>query len=320
MADTEVEAKSARPRPIDPADERLLESALARLRATGRIEFRGEFGNEIATFIPFIAWLHAEGQLEGRQVVSYRAMRPFYFFLDEGQLVEKDEVRMWEAISQRDWPSNSTYTATRAPWHRPPDYRAHYLPRARRFALPTLFIQNKFSVEWDIGPVNYVPIASLETLLKLSQGRFQVVYSRPGAMPPGADYSLDGNTFCQYPDLEVLRRYPEALILEDMAKAEGRAYNELKLEVLAGTHLFFAVQGGSAHILAAFGNSVLAVIHRDGPEFPHAYQYGPYTYLATPRPRLIVMRTTKEIEEAVALFSTIDVREGRIVARDFGAA
>jgi hypothetical protein len=40
------------------------------------------------------------------------------------------------------------------------------------------------------------------------------------------------------------------LVLESMAEEEGRPYNEVKLEVLAGAHLFCAVQGGGAHVLA----------------------------------------------------------------------
>ncbi len=57
------------------SDEALLKGVLKRLRSTGIVEFSGEFGNEITTFLPFAHWLKREGHLEGRRVRTYEGMR-----------------------------------------------------------------------------------------------------------------------------------------------------------------------------------------------------------------------------------------------------
>jgi hypothetical protein len=294
-----------------PSDEELLVRVFARLKSSGRIEYTGEYGDEVAAFIPLVSWLKQEGYLNGCRIVTYRGMRPYYFFLEEDQLVEKDEPRRWIPRREREWPTNDACFATLQPWLLPPDYRRHYAPSARVFARPTLFIQNKFAVEWNRGPINYLPLLDLRLLLTIARDRFQVVYSRPGAMRPSDDYSHDHNDFCQYPDLALIDQFPEVLVLESMARQEGRPYNEVKLEVLAGAHLFCAVQGGGAHVLAAFGDSLLAILHRRGAETRIAYERGPYTYLSPVPPTLIVARDDDQLTKAVRTFERVKVRPRR---------
>jgi hypothetical protein len=295
------------------ADEALLDRLLLRLKETGKIEYTGEYGPEIATFIPFVNWLKQEGLLLDRKVLTYRGMRPYYFFLSDDEFGAKDDSRRWVSEHDRDWPTNDTSTATRKAWHRPPDYRDFYMTRARTFSRPTLFIQNKFTVEWGRGPINYLPLNRLTDLLILTASKFQIVFSRPGARNCGSGYSADHNIFCDYPDLDVVRQFEDALVLEEIAAREDRSYNEVKLEVLAGAHLFFAVQGGSAHILAAFGNSLLAILHRDGTEFPHAYRCGPYKYLSNDPPELLIARNNAELDSAIKVFASANVLGDKVV-------
>ncbi len=295
------------------ADEVLLDRLLLRLKETGKIEYTGEYGNEITTFIPLVNWLKQEGLLHDRKVLTYRGMRPYYFFLDDDEFSAKDVNRHWVPEHARDWPTNSTYTATRKAWHRPPDYRAFYMTRARTFSRPTLFIQNKFALEWGYGPINYLPLIHLKNLLSLTARKFQIVFSRPGTRPAGSGYSDDHNIICDYPDLDIVRQFQDALVLEEIAAREGRSYNEVKLEVLAGTHLFFAVQGGGAHLLAAFGSSLLAILHRWGSEFPHAYQRGPYKYLSNDPPKLLIARDDAVLDSAIRVFASANVVDNKAV-------
>lgn len=295
------------------ADEALLDRLLLRLNETGKIEFTGEYGDEIATFIPLVHWLKQEGLLRDRKVLTYRGMRPYYFFLNDDEFDAKDHSRHGVPEHARDWPANSVSTATRKAWHRPPDYRAFYITRARQFSRPTLFIQNKFTVEWKLGPINYLPLFHLKYLLTQTAGKFQIVYSRPSARKCGSGYSADHNIFCDYPDLDVVRQFEDALVLEEIAAREDRSYNEVKLEVLAGARLFFAVQGGSAHILAAFGNSLLAILHRRGREFPHAYQRGLYKYLSDDPPELLIARNNAELRSAIKVFASANVVNDKAV-------
>ncbi len=183
-------------------DQERLAASIALLKAQSKLEYRGEFGPEITTFIPFVAWLKQEGYLSGRRIVTYEGMRPYYFFLGESEFEGKIEPRSWLPESERYWPSNSTYTATASPWHVYPDYRLHFKHKGKRFDRPVLFIQNKFTVEWKEGPVNYIPLDSLRRILELTANKFDVVYSRPRQRATG--YSWDDGTACDYPDRAVI--------------------------------------------------------------------------------------------------------------------
>jgi hypothetical protein len=292
------------------ADRQLLDGSIARLRETGVIEYGGEFGAEITTFIPFVHWLKSRGMLSGRRVLTYAGMRPYYYFLDDAEYAEKPGRRAWVPVEQRIWPSNSSYTATRQEWHRMPDYRARFAGEGMAFERPVLFVQNKFCVEWGEGPINYLPLKALERLFTLAGDRFDVVYSRPRALERRGAYAADDNSDCDYPDLALARRFPAVLVLEDHVVANGLDYNLTKLQIAAKAHLFVAVQGGGAHLLACFGDSLLLLLHRVGDEYPHCYAAGPYTYLADPPPLLLVARDTAPLMRGIEL-----VADARLVER-----
>lgn len=292
-------------------EQSLLATALAILREHSRLEYTGEFGAEVATFVPFAAWLKQEGHLSGCRVVTYAGMRPYYFFLDESEFEAKDEPRRWLPTSQRYWPSNTTWTATPSPWQVCPDYRKHFQHSGRHFHRPVLFVQNKFTVEWGEGPINYVPLNSLRRLLELTAGTFDVVYSRPRGRTAG--YSYDDNTICDYPDRAIIRQFAHVTDFEDACQTASEDYNQAKLEVLARSHLFVAVQGGGAHLLAYFGPSLLLLLHNVGPEYPHAYQHGPYKYLSSPPPRLLVAKDTEEFKAGIEIVGNARVRDSKLL-------
>lgn len=296
--------------PPRASDAELLDQSLRRLKETGVIEYCGEFGNEIATFIPFVCWLKQEGLLAGRRVLSHGGMRPYYFFLDDSEFAEKPGPRDWLHPDLRDWPGCSTYTATRQPWLRMPDYRSHYRGQGRQFQRPLLFVQNKFNVEWWRGPINYLPLDLLDQLLAGAEGRFDVVYSRPRPLRSESGYVSDQNLYCEYPDLPLVRSHRHVLLLEDWCEQEGLPYNQTKLETLAQSHFFVAVQGGGAHLMACFGESLMLLLHREGEEYPHAYQHGPYKYLADPPPLLMLASNHGELARGVRLFNKLRMENG----------
>jgi hypothetical protein len=299
--------------PDDPAREQArLTRAIERLEATGEIEYAGEFGAEITTFIPFAFWLKTQGLLAGRRVVTHAGMEPYYYFLGPDEYCEKSGPRRWVPTDERGWPTNSTYTATRRPWHVMPDYRARYRAQGRPFERPVLFIQNKFTVEWDVGPINYLPLWALKGLLHVAAERFDIVYSRPRPLVGAGGYTPDANHHCDYPDLALVRSFGEVLILEDFCAETGAPYNLTKLEILAKSHVFAAVQGGGAHLLACFGNSLMLLLHREGEEHPHAYASGPYKYLSTPAPVLMLAQGREALIEGLNVIGGTRVEGGQV--------
>jgi hypothetical protein len=296
---------------LPPQDQERLAASIALLKAQSKLEYRGEFGAEITTFIPFVAWLRKEGYLSGRRIVTYAGMRPYYFFLDESEFEGKIEPRKWLPEPERYWPSNSTHSATASPWHVYPDYRLHFKQNGRRFDRPVLFIQNKFTVEWNEGPVNYIPLNSLRRLLELTASKFEVVYSRPRESAAG--YSWDDNAACDYPDRALIGQFAHVIDFEAECRATGENYNRAKLEVLANSHLFVAAQGGGAHLLACFGESLLLVLHNAGDEYPHAYRNGPYKYLSAQPPKLLVALNTEEFKAGIEVIGNALIQGSKLL-------
>ncbi len=293
------------PPPI--SDAALVEQAVARLRTTGAIEYTGEYGDEIITFVPFVYWLKTQGLLAGRRVITYGGMRPYYYFLDDDEYAEKPGARHWVIEAERDWPSNNGYLFTPQPWHVFPDYRARYAGQGRTFARPVLFIQNKFTVDWESGPINFLPLFALDHLFKTCADRFDIVYSRPRALGRDVGYTIDHNTFCDYPDFNLARRFENVLILEDHCEATGAQYNLTKLEILAKAHVYVVAHGGGANLIACFNNALMLLFERDGMEFPFSYTRGHYKHFARPPPVLLYARTRKALRKGLKVIDGVRV-------------
>ena len=295
-------------------DEIKLQQTLEQLKQRGYLEYTGEYGAELTTFIPFVAWLNQEGFLKQRKIVSYKGMRPYYFFLSNEQFSEKNEKRHWLAEKYRYWPSSSTYTATASRWHVYPNYRKHYQDAGPSFEKPIIFIQNKFIMEWGLGPINYIPLMSLGYFLEQTKHQFTVIYSRPTPKAQNSDYSTDMNDELDYPDRSILQEFKHTIDLEDLCKNNGLHYNQTKLEIMAKANIFLGVQGGGSHAIAYFDNSLLLLLHnidclgaREQYEYPHAYKHGPYKYLNNNSLTLAIACNIKELGQGLFGMSKISI-------------
>jgi hypothetical protein len=217
---------------------------------------------------------------------------------------------MWVPVGKRDWPTNSTYTATQQRWHLMPDYRAQYRDKGRTFARPVLFIQNKFAIEWKQGPYNFLPLNTLALLLEKASGQFDIVYSRPRAFTRDVGFSHDDGAYCEYPDLAVVKRFSNVAILEELCDQTGAPYNQTKLEILAKSNFFVAVQGGGTHLLACFGNSLMLLLHTRGDEYPHAYRSGAYKYLSNPPPVILLADGYNKMAAGIDLLCSVQFENG----------
>ena len=274
------------------------------------LEYSGEFGPELVCFVPFIHWLHLQGHLKHRRVVSYAGMRPFYYFLNEANYAERAEKRKYIPSQDRPryWPNRGELLAQPSPFAQFPDYRRIYGGRfGRDFDKPILVIHNKHCDEWDIGPINFMSIETLDRLFTVLKQKFQIIYFREGfgSIDLGKlGYSADHNVPFPFDDEALLRRHPEVIAFEQLAAA-GRSrtsYNEVKLTIFADCKNFISSQGGGAHMIAMFSDSVLVILHRAGYELRGTYVDGFYRFAANPPPVLLVTRNSQQLEEAAGIF------------------
>jgi hypothetical protein len=276
------------------------------------LEYTGEFGVELIAFIPFIHWLQANGQLGHRRILTYAGMRPFYYFLRDGQYSEKAGPRHDFSFPQRPsyWPTRAILRSTETkPSELYPDYRKAFGGRfAHRFGKPPLVIQNKFCDEWERGPINFMTLETLDRLFNRFKTKFQIVYFRDGfglLKLDGLGFSRDHNHPLEFDDEALLQRHPEVISFERMVATEhGRfSYNELKLMVFADCHDFIASQGGGNYLAAVLSDTTMVILHRVGPELRvGTYARGFYRYLAGANSRLLVARSSAELEDAAGIF------------------
>jgi len=241
------------------------------------IKYEGEFGAEIVNFLPFIYNLHLRGLLENRKVSTYSGMKPYYYFLGRQKIIERKENRFWIPHAERWWPNSNDH-------HRVPTSGELYPSFERSLkGAEVLFIQNKFCIEWDEGPINFLSIDLLHQIFEKTKGRFNVVYSRQGILSNDSalGISIDHNKELNFDDLELCEKYPHVMVLEKRRFGDLRPYNSRKLHWINKAFLLAGVQGGSNYPWAYLKKDAL-ILHKRGRETEFSYEHGFYRYLSNP--------------------------------------
>ena len=283
------------------------------------LEYVGEFGSELILFLPFVTWLARAGLLKDRRIVTYGGMRCFYEHLGCAGLIEKPGRRTYVPPHERpDWlPVRNEHdfdTRQASPRHMRPDLR----PRFRAMNLhreigsparPLLIIHNKHNNEWGKGPVNHIPIDTLETIFRVLKSDFTIVYIRHGMGPAEGGFVEDHlGTVPGFDDHALLRRHPEVLGFDDLF-ADYRAatgdddLNRFKAMLLARCHRFISSQGGGAYQMSLFDGALFVVLHREGQEEHWEYFPGHFAFMARVPALLAVCRNDDDLIRAIPLFS-----------------
>lgn len=273
-------------------------------RMPNLIEFSGEFGQEIIHFVPFVHWLHRAGEMNGRRLLTFEGMQPFYFFLNPHQIVIKSDPRKY--VEFCDLPDYHLHGdgvfACRTGLEWTPDYRAQY-KECLSFEKPICVIHNKYTVEWDGKPVNFFTPETLRSLFSILRGKFQIVFFEAArASDTTRGYSVDHQEILPYNDVDVAREFDDVIIFGDLLKERSGNYNELKLQVFSNCYHFITVQGGNSHLCAAFGGSLIGILHVEGRELAHSYKGGHFQYASSPRPISMVCRSSDDICEIAKSF------------------
>lgn len=247
--------------------------------------YRGEFGPEIMTFIPFIYTMWQQGEFQDACVSTYEGMRPFYYFLEGAQFIERSgEARSYVPPEQRWWPNPNEHFRPQPPGEAYPDYATHFRSKEEPDdSRPIVFVQNKFAVEWGIGPINFLPLFFIEQLATQFGQKFRIVYDREGLFN-SLHSSSDLEASLSFPDRNIVTNSPVE-ILGDSQSLE--AMNEAKLRTLADASAIICVQGGGAH-LSAYFPAPTCILHKRGQESRFAYWSGTYSYCLTTKKQLYV--------------------------------
>ena len=225
------------------------------------IDYHGEFDQELRYVLPFAYWHHLNGTL--KQTISCTNTKPFYFFSENH--LEQHEKRVWQAgYDYYDVP-NMTHSPTFdfSKWARVP-LKSHYKNDVFVFDKPLLVIANKYNVEWDKPPVNFLDIPALDRIISTYGAKYQIIYNRPLATQIVGDNS-------ETMDLKehgwLRKKHPDVLLMSDLYEQYRDSvpgFNHLQLLVYANCERFISMHGGTAALASYFGGINLILSHPGG--------------------------------------------------------
>ena len=208
-----------------------------------------EFGSEITAVIPYAYWLYKNGRLDLTR--SAIGTEPFYYFSPKHVINKKPRYsgNIWTSTIPNK--SVSEFTGE-GEWYAPP-YKAKYMNSEFVYDKPILVIANKYNVEWNRGPINYLSLQKITYILNTLGDKYTVFYNRrtPNHLKDDqAHMDLKEHTF-------IRQAYPDVKFISDL---EGD-YNLNQLRVYANCEHFISVQGGNSILASYFGgtNIVYAV-------------------------------------------------------------
>ena len=232
-----------------------------------------EFGAEIILYACYYYYLYKSGLLFNNTITTYKGMRPFYYFIDPSNIIERDEPRKWIHISSRPLLINNTEhinVFNKKYWY-PIPYNMQYKNNKFVFDKPLLIIENKYAIEWNKRPINYFSVDTLDSIFSKLSDIYTIVYIRPSNKNNILDkysYSKDHNIILDdLNDYELIRnKYMNKILLfNDLLLQYNIEYNLLKLELFASCDKYISVQGGGTYLISFFYTRLL-ILHIEGNE------------------------------------------------------
>ncbi|GAB3567279.1 hypothetical protein GCM10027578_17910 [Spirosoma luteolum] len=255
------------------------------------IDYHGEFDQELRYVLPFAYWHFQNGTL--KQTISCTDTGVFYFFSPDH--VEAHPKRVWQAgYDYYDVP-NMTHSPTfdYSKWTRVP-LKKHYANNRFVYDKPLLVIANKYNIEWDGPPRNFLDIPTLDAIISRCKAKYQIVYNRPLS----SQIVLDNSEIMDLGEHEWLRTtHPEVLQLNDLF-AEHRDqvtnFNHLQLLVYANADRFISMHGGTA-ALASYFEGTNIILSKPGGGMEHHFDEYRTIFPALSGARIMHARTADEV-------------------------
>jgi hypothetical protein len=216
------------------------------------IELFGEFQQELAFVLPFAYWHYLNGTLA--KTVSSNGTHPFYFFSENHRELSK----------KRDWLNNSisyeipnmahSNSFSYKKWAKVP-LKEYYKNEHFIFDKPLLIIANKYNIEWQNNPINFLDISTLDRIIKTYKSKYQIIYNRP--LP--AQIVLDESEILDLGEHDWMKStHPEVILMNDLLVQHHtivKNFNHLQLLVYANCSKFISVHGGTGTLASYFGGT-----------------------------------------------------------------
>ncbi len=216
-----------------------------------------EFGYELVSVIPYAYYLHSKGLLTGTE--SGNDTEPLYYFSPNHKINPK----------KRDFNNFKKVECPNIKIHKPkldktqfliPPYKQVYLKNNPfNFDKELVIICNRHNTEWNVKPINYFDLKTLERMFDLLQDRYQIIYINVEGRPELYDNAPPR----PFGDFELLKKYPKVLNIHDLVDS---SFNLTQLQLFAKCSKFITMNGGHALLAAYFGGENIIMSKHGHPQ------------------------------------------------------
>jgi hypothetical protein len=233
-----------------------------------------EFGFEVTTYIPYYFYLFSNNLLFDNIIHTFDGMQPYYYFLPECQLETKRTFRCGnrkeKLLVNFDIPGHLDKRYWKAP-----NYKEYYKNDVFIYDKPLLVVNNKYNIEWDTDPINFISAEVLNKLVENLKDKYQIIYIREHSNESKKGISGDTSPILDgLQDYEILENYPEVITFNYLRKQnENLSYNEIKCMLYANCDNYITVQGGGANMIPYFAKNTV-ILHKRGREITKGFYEG----------------------------------------------
>lgn len=219
-------------------------------KAYKEIGFYGEFDPELRYVLPFAYWHYLNGTL--KKTISCKGTKELYFFSPDHE--ERYDKRKVNASFMAFHIPNMTHSNSFSykKWKQVP-LKQHYSNNLFVYDKPLLVIANKYNIEWDRPPINFLDIETLDQIISACKGRYQIVYNRP---QPKNIVEDNSEILDLYEHAWIRKQHPEVIFMDDLFEQYGgqvNNFNHLQLMVYANCNHFISIHGGTGALASYFG-------------------------------------------------------------------
>ena len=222
-------------------------------------DVNGEYGYELFAALPLINWYHEAGHdvivksAKGAGLLYpnirvdeiYKSREPFLRVHIDNQQYYRQHNHVAGCFSR---PIVGDKLMWEDKWS-PPNLKEHYKGMFQMFFdKPIVVVSNKYQMEWNSNPVNYLDISTLSRIFEILSDKFYIVYNRPGL----TDIVNDHSTQLTFGDRDLVFQ-SGITTMQDLAEEYNLDYNTTQMLVMSRANHHISTQGGNSALAAYFG-------------------------------------------------------------------
>ncbi len=290
----------------------IIGSKQLRLCNKKQLEVINEFSNELILYIPYYYYLYCNNLLFDNKIITYKGMKPLYYFINSDNIIEKEEKRRY-IIPHKNFLILNDHghckNLNKQYWY-PPPYKSIYKNNILIFEKPIIVIHNKYNIEWNKAIINFINVDTLRYIFNSLKDKYQIIYIRPINTIKDENYSFDYNENSIGNDLQDYKlidsEFSESVIkMYDLLNKYNYIYNELLLMLYSNCDNYISTQGGASITMAFFYKKMLILHINGGTELTSGVYNDDGLYHDInnePNKKLVVCRNYDQVKEELKMF------------------